>query len=352
MKEIFKLRGQAKDDFYQSKYDYYKKFNMWTLVASCFVFIILFSVDWVLYQYFEWGAILRRSVVLIPLFVFIILYLKIDNYKVMSVVSFSLVYTITGCSIWVNSYLPDSSHASEGFLVICFILLLVSFSTPPGYAFIFQWGCVTGIILSKTTVNYEAYDVMVTYLCQVTILLCIVDYIVTKVYYDQYITKNKLEWALVHDPLTQVYNRNKLNNMMGVGHDLSYISENISILIIDIDHFKKVNDIYGHNSGDYILQFIAENIKESLRKKDVVVRWGGEEFVVIMPDCNLKQAYVIAERLRKRIETVENGVCAVTISIGLARYSGGDCIETIKRADKALYRAKQEGRNKVECHSQ
>lgn len=350
MKKILKLRGKAKNDFYQSKYEYYKKFNIVTLTASCFIFFILFVIDLQVYNYFEWTSVLRRGLVLIPLAVVAVAYHKTNNYKVMTVISFVMVHAIVWCNIWVTSCLPNMSHADEGFLIMGFILMVVSYSTPPGYAVVAQWGLVGDVILSDKLVHYKDIGIMVSYNCQVVILLCIVDYIATKHYYDHYITRKKLELALFNDPLTQVFNRNKLEDIMGVSHDLSNISEDISIMLVDIDYFKKVNDMYGHDEGDHMLKFIADSIKNSLRKQDVVIRWGGEEFVAIMTDCKLKEAYVMAERIRKEIAGSDNGVCKVTVSIGVARYDGGDCIETIKKADEALYKAKREGRNKVACY--
>lgn len=352
MKKILQLRGQAKEDFYQSKYDYYKKFTMGTLVASCFVYFFLFVTDWQMYHYFSWLSVFLRSLVLIPLATVYYAYRKTNTYKIMATISFVMLHAIIWGNIWVTSYMTDQTHASEGFLVMSFFLLLLSFSAPPRYAIIAQFGLVFDILLAQGAVHYENIGVVLSFNLVVIFLLCIVDFIITIFYYDHYVTTKKLRIALYRDPLTQVYNRNKLEEIMGVGHDLSFMSENIFILIMDIDHFKKVNDTYGHAEGDRVLQSVADTLKGSLRGQDLIIRWGGEEFVAILFDSSQKQACEIAERMRETVENSNPGVCKVTISIGVAQYNEGDCFETIKVADQALYQAKQNDRNQVVCYDE
>jgi diguanylate cyclase (GGDEF) domain len=350
IKNIFELKGKYKDDFYQSKYEYYKKFNLGALAASSFAFIILIIVDWQISNSLNWGTVLCRFAVLIPLAAITFAYFKTTNYKIMATISFAMVHAIIWCNVWITSTLRDMSHANDGFIFMGFLLLLVSFSSPLLYSFIAQWGLVWDIIISDKIFHYNDFSVMVSFNCQVVILLNLINIIIGKVYYDQYINRKKLDLALLQDPLTQVYNRNKLNNLITINNDLTYISNNISILIIDIDHFKVVNDTYGHNEGDHILQFIAQSIKSTVRKQDIVIRWGGEEFIVILINCTLEGAVVNAEMIRKNIAAADNGICKVTVSIGVAKHDGGNCFETIKNADNALYQAKREGRNKVVCY--
>jgi diguanylate cyclase (GGDEF)-like protein len=119
--------------------------------------------------------------------------------------------------------------------------------------------------------------------------------------------------------------------------------------MLDIDHFKRVNDTYGHDTGDYVLRRITELIKENVRITDTLARYGGEEFVVILPETDVRGASRLIERMRKTIEkTSLDGVGIITISAGISGYTRGDnCKSMITRADKALYLAKEEGRNRV-----
>jgi len=155
-----------------------------------------------------------------------------------------------------------------------------------------------------------------------------------------------------YDNLTGVYNRNKLNELNEINRTFCCDST-FSCMIFDIDHFKKVNDTYGHLVGDEILQTIAQAINKKIRPTDFLIRWGGEEFVLILADTSLDDAKIIAEDIRKLVENLHHDVAGkVTISIGLTEYRAGDTIETIiKRCDEALYIAKTNGRNQVVVYS-
>lgn len=125
----------------------------------------------------------------------------------------------------------------------------------------------------------------------------------------------------------------------------------LSLVMFDIDHFKKVNDTFGHAEGDIILKQMAEVVTEQARSMDVVARYGGEEFAVILPQVDLSSALIFAERLRKKVEkTFEDAQADVTISVGIASCKGDASQapdELVKAADEQLYRAKREGRNRV-----
>ena len=128
----------------------------------------------------------------------------------------------------------------------------------------------------------------------------------------------------------------------------------MSFLILDVDFFKQVNDNYGHDIGDEVLREFANRISANVRGIDLACRYGGEEFVVVMPDTDLSFAYMVAERLRQSVAdspfnvSVAGKELTVTISIGVATSETGDTPEVLlKRADQALYRAKRDGRNRV-----
>lgn len=162
------------------------------------------------------------------------------------------------------------------------------------------------------------------------------------------ITKKLAEY----DGLSQLYNRmtlEKLSNdifQSSIGKDSP-----ISVAIIDIDHFKKLNDVYGHHVGDLGISHVASIIQNSVRKTDIVGRYGGEEFVVTMPNTSIEQAGILAERTRKNIEdAVFDTDKKVTASMGVAESHslGIDSFQELcKKSDLALYKAKQDGRNRV-----
>jgi two-component system cell cycle response regulator len=161
--------------------------------------------------------------------------------------------------------------------------------------------------------------------------------------------------ALV-DPLTGAFNRRYMDaHVPKLIARCRAVQKPLAILMVDLDHFKQVNDVHGHAAGDHVLKDIVNRITNALRPSDLVARLGGEEFIIVMPETDLIAAIHIAERLRKRIETtpVEGAgdqPISVTVSIGAAvtlPESQEELPEVLKRADAALYDAKKTGRNKV-----
>jgi diguanylate cyclase (GGDEF)-like protein len=130
----------------------------------------------------------------------------------------------------------------------------------------------------------------------------------------------------------------------------------LSAIAVDVDHFKKINDNYGHAAGDMVLKAIVSQIKQELRTEDFLGRLGGEEFVIGLPETDADNAMIVAERIRQRIEdtTVQSAgdTIQVTASFGIAEFSRADqdWLSTLGRADVALYQAKQNGRNRCLCH--
>jgi diguanylate cyclase (GGDEF)-like protein len=123
----------------------------------------------------------------------------------------------------------------------------------------------------------------------------------------------------------------------------------MSVILLDVDHFKKVNDNFGHPTGDLVLEKISEILKNTLRKTDFIGRWGGEEFIVVCIETEQRAVWKVAEKLRREIEHYNFGLeSQVTISLGTATLDRGESVEDIlKRADDNMYRAKKAGRNKT-----
>ena len=160
------------------------------------------------------------------------------------------------------------------------------------------------------------------------------------------------------DSLTGLYNRRyTVRHLDGLMSRTRDNGKPVSVLLFDIDHFKSVNDTYGHAAGDMVLQTIGQRASANLRGTDMVARFGGEEFVVVMSDTPRDLAAMVAERIRERIATEpitlsDGGSAAitVTVSIGVATSGGGDTTpdDILRRADAAMYRAKADGRNRIE----
>lgn len=163
-----------------------------------------------------------------------------------------------------------------------------------------------------------------------------------------------IEHMAIHDELTKVYNRRYLDQLLNnekARADRGFPA--FSVGIIDLDHFKRINDEFGHLAGDTVLQVLVQEIKKDTRSLDHLSRFGGEEFVLVMTHTGLSGAVKVADRMRRRAETLSYpglpDSCHVTISIGVTEYCPVEPIEmTLARADSALYQAKQNGRNRTE----
>jgi len=162
--------------------------------------------------------------------------------------------------------------------------------------------------------------------------------------------KNSISKIAEKDELTQIYNRTKFKTILSLAlRNAKIYNLPFTIIMLDIDHFKKVNDTYGHDKGDKILIQVSALLKGILRSNNTFARWGGEEFIILSESATLEESMLLAERLRKAVEVFPfDEVKKITCSFGVSEYLPQDCLDSIiKRADDALYKAKRSGRNKV-----
>lgn len=158
----------------------------------------------------------------------------------------------------------------------------------------------------------------------------------------------KFSIFLYLDPLTQTYNRKYLDLLK---YRLNKVNSPVCFLMIDIDNFKKINDTFGHLQGDKVLQKLAELLKNNIKVTDEIIRYGGEEFLIIAYRCDLEGAEKLGERLREKVENMiidEVPGIKLTVSIGISLYKRDkDIVEIIEQADRAMYTAKRLGKNRV-----
>ena len=185
------------------------------------------------------------------------------------------------------------------------------------------------------------------------IIAAIVSELLYRTWLDAFLANQQLAEHAATDPLTGLSNRRHIEPQLA-GETARALRHRatFSILMADLDHFKQVNDNYGHDTGDEVLREVARRLRSLLRTEDRPARWGGEEFLVLLTDTNADEACAVAEKIRAGIaETpikIHNGRIDITISIGVAQHQGeSDPLELIRRADQALYQAKNKGRNRV-----
>jgi diguanylate cyclase len=162
------------------------------------------------------------------------------------------------------------------------------------------------------------------------------------------------------DPLTKIFNRKSFDD--GLDHAIRKCAESgepLALIFLDIDHFKRFNDTYGHQTGDQVIRLVAMTLKSSIKGADIPARYGGEEFAAILPNTDLAGAITVSESIRKSIQAKEllkrstnEKLGRVTASFGVASWESGDTAATlIERADRCLYAAKRGGRNRVVAQS-
>ena len=164
----------------------------------------------------------------------------------------------------------------------------------------------------------------------------------------------------IRDGLTGLYNHGYLLDALAgeVARAVRY-DRHLSVIFLDVDHFKQYNDQFGHQRGDMVLKQVSQILKDEIRKTDIAARYGGEEFVLILPETSKQDAFVVAEKIRKAVQesiandVADEGPTTVTISAGVASYmeDGTDATELIAKADAAVYTAKNDGRNAVRLAS-
>ena len=226
------------------------------------------------------------------------------------------------------------------------------------------FGVASGVVAARDEPDYPTV-VAAAYVGMVVVVLLSSTFLTTRVQSTrEHLRRQKAELAqaleqirqlATHDDLTGLLNRRAMLDRMQLEQRRSLRSGSpLLIAQLDIDHFKAVNDTHGHAAGDLVLQSFADTVRRNVRDTDVLARWGGEEFVLLLCDTPASDAVALMERLRQAVQAMQVPVAqggqpiTVTVSIGLARHTPADPLAgTLERADRALYAAKAGGRNRV-----
>jgi diguanylate cyclase (GGDEF)-like protein len=251
----------------------------------------------------------------------------------------------------------------------------------PVYAPVYsdRWGTYRSVFIPMRSPNgtpyYACADVDITYVATLlrrNLLQNLLEFVIFAVaifpiiyFYISAVKRKSQEFQQVHqlyldqsersvtDPLTKIGNRAKLDNeLQSAMHHYRSFAQAFGLLMIDIDHFKSINDQYGHQIGDMVLQQFANLLVKHTRSNDIVGRWGGEEFMIILPGTNLNGAYLHAEKLRRIIENSEfENIGKISASFGVAQPTPEMTpSQLLQCVDEALYTAKEEGRNRTVKH--
>lgn len=352
MKNKDKLKTVSKDNldrFYKAKYEYYRDLQIdvvkYTVIGSA----VFFLLDCIMNGEAVVESIIPRCLMLIFLFPYLHM-VKNHNYKTNLILSYLIMYGIGACSIWAVSNLNDRLYLSDAFIMLQLVFMSIGFSAPKSWSQMWHLGLIVEVMLSSLLIK----EMNLLLICIIQLMAYFgTEYIVAIIeskFLDTYESTEEIEGKLVHDQLTKAFNRHKLDDMC-IGGSCELDIKRASFLMIDIDFFKKINDTYGHETGDIVLQNLVKIIKSCTRKSDYIIRWGGEEFIIILPDCGEIKAKDIGEQIRVKVMDAKENMCNATVSIGITIYVGGDYHDAIKKADEALYYAKEHGRNQVILNS-
>lgn len=340
------IRKNDKYDFYQSKYDFYKKFTFWVVVLSTLISVSYFYSDCQILGGFYSATLLPRLLPLTFLAGYIIISKNFTDYRLMSILSLFILHAICLCTQWAVHYLPDKSHVNEGLLIVQITFFAIGFGIPHRYTTL-SFILLYAEIMAACHINgYTDTKYIFSMGLPVSVGIEIGLLFLQKLYVSHYLMEQRLKMASVLDNLTNVYNRNYIRDFIEVKKEEIFVGPS-SVIIFDIDHFKEVNDSLGHAAGDEILKWISTITMGNIRSTDYLIRWGGEEFVILLPNTSLADATLMAERLRERIQTVNNKIWPVTISAGVAPFIDNNIQHSVNLADTALYEAKGMGRNMV-----
>ena len=352
MDTFLKLGKQEKRKFYQSQFEYYKKFNSIVLFLIVLSSLAYFISDCQLFGRFAIETLPSRLSIVVVYSIYMLVTRRSNNAYFVTIASNIIGHCVMWCTIGAIVYLPNRQYASDGFIIMQIVMLVLGFAAPFEVAAISQLMIIVNIIISNTFIGYEDFSLMISLGLPCSIGIAMAQYAFKQCYFQAYKANQKLTKMSFIDQLTGVYNRHIFDKIAPDGKIEGYnLIEYISFIIIDIDFFKKINDTYGHDVGDEVLQRLASILKEFVSGSNYVVRWGGEEFIVMLRNHTENQAYNLAEQIRKHIESNNSNMKNITISLGVAKYNNIDINSTIKSADIALYKAKTTGRNKVVKYS-
>jgi diguanylate cyclase (GGDEF)-like protein len=308
-------------------------------------------------QDFRVILIVRSTFLLLVIFFFIMLGKKEVQTKLRSWISF---YAITvSASYLIIIYRYGASGEASSFFVqslAVVVLILIFFSLESHWLHM----VVISLFLSAgfLVISYHRWEdipmsgfsaVIVYFLIALTIS-SISAYRINFYARIQFINRRELKELSEKDALTGIYNRSKFDAELNrwLDHSKRY-RQSFAVVMLDIDNLKNINDLYGHITGDRVLKEFAGIVQQELRSSDIFARWGGDEFILLLPYADLGQACSTAERIRDAVQSYRsNQVGIITCSFGVAEFEEGDSDNAVvQRADSRLYKAKEEGKNRI-----
>ncbi len=340
------MSREEKADFYKAKCDYYQKYVELSLIAGCLVSIAFIFSDYLLNGSYL-PTLLPRFSILGFLAVFFVVTHFLKSRTALVYLDYFLGHAMVIATIWAIYHLEDRIHASEGFIIMNLIWITIGFVAKPHETILSSLLFFAEILISHSFNHYENLDIIFALEIPAAVAVILSHCLLMLYFLDHYRIRQQLELAMITDPLTQVYNRHLLEKIVHE-NTLREVAdgEPVAIAMLDIDYFKKINDDNGHYTGDLTLLYVGQKLSGETHGNDYVIRYGGEEFVIILKNCDVNNACARMEQFRRDIENSKDTPVPFTVSIGVSRYTG-DYARSIQNVDHALYKAKNSGRNRV-----
>lgn len=346
LRDLRAMSPDDKVDFNKSKVEYYQGIVELSLVVACLVSICFIYSDYMINGSVFPTLIPRLSVLFFIAVFFIVTHFN-SSTRTMIVMDYFLGHGMCIAASWTAYNLLDNSNSITGIVIVNILWLMIGFVSTTKDTVINGIVFIIEIFITNLFNHYTNYEQILALEIPCILGIMFVNYVMSAFYFDHYTVNKKLERAMVTDPLTQVYNRHLLEQIIS-DDMIKNISpdECISVAMLDIDDFKKINDENGHYTGDLVLMYMGGKLVKEIHEDDYVIRYGGEEFVIILRNCKLEDACARMEQLRKDIENAKDSPISFTVSIGVSSYAG-DYSKTLQDVDEALYKAKNSGKNKV-----
>lgn len=346
LRDLWSMNSGEKSDFYKDKCNYYQGIVELSLIVACLTTICFIYSDYMIN-----GSVLPTLIPRLSILVFIVAFFIVTSIngsaRVIVFMDFLLGHGMVLAASWTAYNLVDNSNSVTGIIIANLLWIVIGFVATPKDSMINGVVFIIEIIITNLFNHYTNYDVILSLEIPCMIGIVVVHYIMTAFYLDHYRLNQKLKMSMVTDPLTMVYNRHLLEKIVSENSlKIQSPDEQIAVAMLDIDDFKMINDENGHYTGDLVLYFLGQMLNKQTHEDDYVIRYGGEEFVLILRNCSVDDAYVRMEKFRTDIENAKDTPVPITISVGVSGYTG-NYSDTLIKVDEALYRAKNSGKNKV-----
>ncbi|MGP6135128.1 MASE4 domain-containing protein [Enterobacter chuandaensis] len=252
-------------------------------------------------------------------------------------ISLIVLWVVTLASLMFITRVRNLFWVGGNFLCVCYIVTLLM------------------LLLGGHAEDISWYRARLFETVATLIIIFVLLYDVFRLYRDSHLKYQQSYQNSIRDPLTRLYNRSYFYESLNQALDIAKSSRPVSVIVSDLDRFKRINDNYGHLQGDKVLQFVANLLMDSVRPQDIAARIGGEEFVLMLANTSSAAAYQVAERIRLKLSSFDKTTSGgqlpepITISMGVftATSSSVSAEECVESADKAMYEAKETGRNRV-----